>query len=81
MDKIKFTHITHLMAQIKWLVDDSFISCTVNPEGRGQTYVHLRAALFLELFDQYETTPFDKDTEELSTNINGVNVLCLVRKK
>ena len=81
MDKIKLTRITHLMAQIKPLVCDGFISSTVNAEGMGETYVHLSDELFLELFDRYETAPFYEDTNELSTEINGIKVFCLVDKK
>lgn len=80
MDKIKLTQITHLMAQIKPLVCDGFISCTVNAKGMGETYVHMSDWLFLELFDRYETTPFYDFADELNTEINGIKVFCLVDK-
>ena len=80
MDKIKLAHITHLMAQIKPLVCDGFISSTVNAEGMGKTYVYLSDELFLKLFDQYETAPFDEVADELSAEVNGIKVFCLVDK-
>lgn len=81
MDKIKISEITHLMARIRALMDDEdVLSATVNNYIHGGAYVHLFETLFKRLFDQYETSEFDLDTDELSTTINGVKVFCLVDK-
>lgn len=81
MDKIKITEITHLMARIRALMDDKNAICaTVNNEWLGAAYLHLYETLFRELFDEYKTTRFDDTTDELSTEINGIKVFCLVDK-
>ena len=81
MDKIKISEITHLMARIRALMDDEdALSVTVNNYIHDGAYVHLCETLFKRLFDQYETSEFDLDTDELSTTINGVKVFCLVDK-
>lgn len=81
MDKIKISEITHLMARIRALMDDEdALSVTVNNYIHSGAYVHLYETLFKRLFDQYETSEFDLDTDELSTTINGVKVFCLVDK-
>lgn len=81
MDKIKLTEITHLIGRIKALMDDEdSLSITVNNYILGNSYVHLPESLFKKIFDQYETSPFDFDVDELSTTINGVKVFCLVNK-
>ena len=81
MDKIKITEITHLMARIRAIMDDKDAICAmVNNERYGGTYLHLYEPLFRELFDEYKTTRFDDTTDELSTEINGIKVFCLVDK-
>lgn len=81
MDKIKITEITHLMARIRALMDDKKAICAmVNNEWFGAAYLHLYEPLFRELFDEYKTTRFDDTTDELSTEINGIKVFCLVDK-
>lgn len=81
MDKIKITEITHLMARIRALMDDKKAICAmVNNEWFGEAYLHLYEPLFRELFDEYKTTRFDDTTDELSTEINGIKVFCLVDK-
>ena len=81
MDKIKITEITHLMARIRALMDDKKAICAmVNNEWFGSAYLHLYEPLFRELFDEYKTTRFDDTTDELSTEINGIKVFCLVDK-
>ena len=81
MDKIKLTEITHLIGRIKALMDDDGIICaTINNDLYGETYLHLSGDLFKQIFNRYETSEFDLDTDELSTTINGVKVFCLVDK-
>lgn len=81
MDKIKITEITHLMARIRSLMDDKNAICaTVNNEWIGAAYLQLYEPLFRELFDEYKTKRFDDTTDELSTEINGIQVFCLVDK-
>ena len=81
MDKIKISEITHLMARIRALMDDKNAICAmVNNEWLGAAYLHLHEPLFRELFDEYKTTRFDDTTDELSTEINGIQVFCLVDK-
>ena len=81
MDKIKIAEITHLMARIRALMDDKNVICEiVNNERLGEAYLHLYEPLFRELFDEYKTTRFDDTTDELSTEINGIKVFCLVDK-
>lgn len=81
MDKIKLTQITHLMARIRALMDDQNAICAmVNNERYGDAYLHLYAPLFRELFSEYKTARFDDTTDELSTEINGIKVFCLVDK-
>ena len=81
MDKIKLTQITHLMARIRSLMDDdNVISARINNKLYGDADLHLYELLFRELFDEYKTTRFDDTTDELSTEINGIKVFCLVDK-
>lgn len=81
MDKIKIAEITHLMVRIRAIMDDKDAICAVvNNERYGETYLHLYEDLFLELFDEYETSQFDLYTDELSVKINGIKVFCLVDK-
>lgn len=81
MDKIKIAEITHLMVRIRAIMDDKDAICAVvNNELYGETYLHLYENLFLELFDEYKTTRFDDTTDELSAEINGIKVFCLVDK-
>lgn len=81
MDKIKITEITHLMARIRALMDDQYVICAmVDNELYGDAYLHLYAPLFRELFDEYKTTRFDDTTDELSSEINGIKVFCMVDK-
>lgn len=81
MDKIKISEITHLMARIRALMDDKNAICAmVNNEWFGEVYLHLYEPLFFELFDEYKTTRFDDTTDELSAEINGIKVFCLVDK-
>ena len=81
MDKIKIAEITHLMARIRALMDDKNAICAMaNSEWFGEASLHLYEPLFRELFDEYKTTRFDDTTDELSTEINGIKVFCLVDK-
>lgn len=81
MDKIKLTQITHLMARIRALMDEQNVICAmVNNELYGDAHLHLYAPQFRELFSEYKTTRFDDTTDELSTEINGIKVFCLVDK-
>lgn len=81
MDKIKLTEITHLMGRIKALMDDDGIICaTINNDLYGETYLHLSDDLFKQIFNRYETSRFYDTTDELSTEINGIKVFCLVDK-
>ena len=81
MDKIKLTEITHLIGRIKALMDDDGIICaTINNDLYGETYLHLSDDLFKQIFNRYETSIFDDTTDELSTEINGIKVFCLVDK-
>lgn len=81
MDKIKLTEITHLMGRIKALMDDDGIICaTINNDLYGETYLHLSDDLFKQIFNRYETSIFEDTTDELSTEINGIKVFCLVDK-
>ena len=81
MDKNKLTEITHLMGRIKALMDDRDVICAmINNEQYGDTDLHLYEPLFRELFGEYKTARFDDDTDELSTDINGIKVFCLVDK-
>lgn len=81
MDKIKLVEITHLMARIRALMDDKKAICAmVDNDWFGEAYLHLYEPLFRELFDEYKTTQFDDTTNELSTEINGIKVFCLVDK-
>lgn len=81
MDKIKLTEITHLIGRIKALMDDDGIICaTINNDLYGETYLHLSDDLFKQIFNRYETSRFYDTTDELSTEINGIKVFCLVDK-
>ena len=81
MDKIKLTEITHLIGRIKALMDDDGIICaTINNDLYGETYLHLSDDLFKQIFNRYETSRFDDTANELSSNIYGVKVFCLVDK-
>lgn len=81
MDKIKITEITHLMARIRALMDDQECVCAaVNNNGYGDVYLYLGRDLFKGLFEEYETSRFDDDLDQLSTRINGVNVFCFVER-
>ena len=81
MDKIKLTQITHLMARIRALMDDQEVICAmVNNEHYGDVYLHLCSDLFKNIFGEYRTARFDDTTDELSTEINGIKVFCLVDK-
>lgn len=81
MDKIKIAEITHLMARIRALMDDdNVISARISNKLYGDADLHLYEPLFRELFDEYKTTRFDDTTDELSTEINGIKVFCLVDK-
>ena len=81
MDKIKISEITHLMARIRALMDEQNVICAmVNNELYGDADLHLYEPLFRELFDEYKTTRFDDTADELSTEINGIKVFCLVDK-
>ena len=81
MDKIKISEITHLMARIRSLMDDdNVISARLYNKLNGDADLHLYEPLFRELFDEYKTTRFDDTTDELSTEINGIKVFCLVDK-
>ena len=82
MDKIKLTQITHLMAQIKGLLstDDDLI-CYIGSEKEEVPYIHLLSVEFKELFDTYNTRDFGFGRNVLYTEINGVEIMCLVDKK
>ena len=82
MDKIKLTQITHLMARIRSLMDDdNVISARIYNKLCGDADLHLYEPLFRELFDEYKkNTRFDDTMDELSTEINGIKVFCLVDK-
>ena len=81
MDKIKIAEITHLMARIRALMDEQNVICAmVNNELYGDAHLHLYAPQFRELFSEYKTTRFDDTTDELSTEINGIKIFCLVDK-
>lgn len=82
MDKIKLTQITHLMAQIKGLLstDDDLI-CYIDSEHGDISYIHLTREMFKQLFDTYNTRDFGYGKDELYTEINGVEIMCLVNKK
>ena len=82
MDKIKIAEITHLMARIRSLMDDdNVISARIHNKLYGDSDLHLYETLFRELFDEYKkTTRFDDTMDELSTEINGIKVFCLVDK-
>ena len=81
MDKIKVSEITHLMARIRALMDDQEVICaTVNNDHYGDVYLHLCDDLFKGLFDEYQISRFDDETDQLSTKINGVKIMCLVDK-
>ena len=81
MDKIKLAHITHLMAQIKGMLsaDDNLI-CSIGSEPDEVPYIHLLAGAFKQLFDSYNTRDFGFGKIELYTEINGVEIMCLVNK-
>lgn len=81
MVKIKIAEITHLMARIRSLMDDdNVISARIYNKLYGDADLHLYEPLLRELFDEYKTTRFDDTTDELSTEINGIKVFCLVDK-
>ena len=81
MDEIKISEITHLMARIRSLMDhDDVISAWICNKLYGYADLQLYEPLFRELFDEYKTTRFDDTTDELSAEINGIKVFCLVDK-
>lgn len=81
MDKIKLTQITHLMAQIKGLLSaDDDIVCFIDSEQGEIPYIHLTREMFKQLFDTYNTRDFGYGKDESYTEINGVEIMCLVDK-
>ena len=81
MDKIKLTQITHLMAQIKGLIStDDDIVCFIDSEQGEIPYIHLTREMFMQLFDTYNTRDFGCGKDESYTEINGVEIMCLVDK-
>lgn len=82
MDKIKLTQITHLMAQIKGMLstDDDLI-CYISIGNEEVPYIHLLPEAFKQLFDTYNTRDFGLGKNVLYTEINGVEIMCMVDKK
>lgn len=81
MDKIKLTQITHLMAQIKGLLSaDDDIVCFIDSEQGEIPYIQLTREMFKQLFDTYNTRDFGYGKNGLYTEINGVEIMCLVNK-
>lgn len=82
MDKIKLTQITHHMAQIKGLLStDDYIVYFIGSEHGEIPYIHLTREMFKQLFDTYNTRDFGYGMDELYTEINGVEIMCLVDKE
>lgn len=82
MDKIKLTQITHLMAQIKgMLISDDYLVCFIDSKQGGIPYIHLTREMFKQLFDTYNTRDFGLGKNVLYTEINGVEIMCMVDKK
>ena len=81
MDKAKLEQISRLVNQIKELISEDdviAISITATPE-LGETYVHLTHAGFNETCKTFTRRALNSIYDELSAEVSGVNVFCLVR--